>query len=557
MADPDSAPPAEPVLPPAAGVAEARAFQVAAEARAGYALEDAHFAATGPLVVDGASAQEVAAAMNRVREAARFPERAVWAGDLAAAALIQEILRYVIACQAAGGEGPALAAAAADLEQRLGGDAGRLLQSFAAGFPSTPVFRAERTPAEHLAGITGDVPNAMLALEELIMLRLANENPAFTRFRDLHDDAPLEQGTAYAAAIAALESFFAGLPAPGPGGASLFETLRAPMRSSPTSLVGQLEYIRANWAGLLGERFAGLPTRILRTLDLLAEERAFRAVGPPGPPPVPDAASLRGAGEYERFSEDRSWMPRLVMVAKSTYVWLDQLSRRYGRDLHRLDQVPDEELEALGAAGFSGLWLIGVWERSEASRRLKHLRGNPDAVASAYALYDYVVAADLGGPEALDDLRHRAAAKGLRLASDMVPNHVGIDGRWVIEHPDWFLSLPQSPYPGYSFHGPDLSSDDRVTLQIAPGSDEVPGQITIKATSAESGDNVSEVDALVEGGPLEIAFNARYLMEVLTVIDTPQVVLETTRPDRPGVFRPVGLGPEEFTHVIMPMQLNR
>jgi DNA polymerase III subunit beta len=100
-------------------------------------------------------------------------------------------------------------------------------------------------------------------------------------------------------------------------------------------------------------------------------------------------------------------------------------------------------------------------------------------------------------------------------------------------------------------------ASDRVTLQIAPGSDTVPGQITIKATSAESGDNVSEVDALVEGGPLEIAFNARYLIEVLSVIDTPQVVLETTRPDRPGVFHPLGAGPEEFTHVIMPMQLTR
>ncbi len=100
-------------------------------------------------------------------------------------------------------------------------------------------------------------------------------------------------------------------------------------------------------------------------------------------------------------------------------------------------------------------------------------------------------------------------------------------------------------------------ASDRVTLQIAPGSETVPGQITIKATSAEAGDNVSEVDALVEGTPLEIAFNARYLMDVLSVIDTPQVVLETTRPDRPGVFRPVGAGPEEFTHVIMPMQLSR
>ena len=62
---------------------------------------------------------------------------------------------------------------------------------------------------------------------------------------------------------------------------------------------------------------------------------------------------------------------------------------------------------------------------------------------------------------------------------------------------------------------------------------------------------------MVEGTPLEIAFNVRYLMDVMNVIDTPQVVLETTRSDRPGVIRPVGAGPEEFTHVIMPMQIQK
>ena len=100
-------------------------------------------------------------------------------------------------------------------------------------------------------------------------------------------------------------------------------------------------------------------------------------------------------------------------------------------------------------------------------------------------------------------------------------------------------------------------ASDRVLFQIVPGSDTAPGQVILRATSAVAGDNVSEVDALVEGGGLEIAFNARYLIEVLSVIDTPQVVLETSRSDRPGVFHPVGTGPEEFTHVIMPMQLNR
>ncbi len=100
-------------------------------------------------------------------------------------------------------------------------------------------------------------------------------------------------------------------------------------------------------------------------------------------------------------------------------------------------------------------------------------------------------------------------------------------------------------------------SANNVKLQVAPGSDTVPGQLVLRANSAEMGDNVSELDALVEGNEVEIAFNVRYLMDVLGVVDTPTVVLETTQSMRPGVIRPVGSGPEEFTHVIMPMQLTR
>jgi DNA polymerase III subunit beta len=100
-------------------------------------------------------------------------------------------------------------------------------------------------------------------------------------------------------------------------------------------------------------------------------------------------------------------------------------------------------------------------------------------------------------------------------------------------------------------------ASDRVVFSIVPGATETEGQLIIRATSAEAGDNVSELDAVVEGAAVEVAFNVRYMMEVMAVIDTPEVVLETTRSDRPGVFRPVGTGPEEFTHVIMPMQLQR
>ncbi len=96
-----------------------------------------------------------------------------------------------------------------------------------------------------------------------------------------------------------------------------------------------------------------------------------------------ESAALAGFGgqeEPESFSQDLDWMPGLVLMAKSTYVWLDQLSRTYGRAIRTLDGIPDEELDQLASRGFTGLWLIGLWERSHASQRIKQLQGNPDAV---------------------------------------------------------------------------------------------------------------------------------------------------------------------------------
>jgi glycosidase len=172
------------------------------------------------------------------------------------------------------------------------------------------------------------------------------------------------------------------------------------------------------------------------------------------------------AHEYEKFSPDTAWMPNTVLIAKSTYVWLAQLSKQYGRRIARLDEIPDEELATLSRRGLNSLWLIGVWERSRASRTIKQLCGNTDAVASAYSLFDYRIAEDLGGEAAYINLRDRAYRNGVRLASDMVPNHMGIDSPWVVEHPEWFISRAESPYPAYSFNGPDLSSDGRVEIKI-------------------------------------------------------------------------------------------
>ena len=64
------------------------------------------------------------------------------------------------------------------------------------------------------------------------------------------------------------------------------------------------------------------------------------------------------------------------------------------------------------------------------------------------------------------NLRDRAWRYGIRLASDMVPNHMGIDSPWVIDHPDWFVSWITRPFPSYSFNGPDLSTNPAVSINI-------------------------------------------------------------------------------------------
>ncbi|MBQ1198071.1 MAG: alpha-amylase, partial [Spirochaetaceae bacterium] len=170
--------------------------------------------------------------------------------------------------------------------------------------------------------------------------------------------------------------------------------------------------------------------------------------------------------EYERFTPDREWMPRVVLMAKTVLVWLNQLSEKYKRPITRLDQIPDEELDTLAQEGFTGLWLIGLWERSWGSKRIKQICGNPEAAASAYSLHDYDIAGDLGGWEALDNLRKRLWYRGIRLASDMVPNHTGLDAKWVVERPDLFIQSYDCPFPSYTFNGENLSLDPRVSVYL-------------------------------------------------------------------------------------------
>ena len=90
-----------------------------------------------------------------------------------------------------------------------------------------------------------------------------------------------------------------------------------------------------------------------------------------------------------------------------------------------------------------------------------------------------------------------------------------------------------------------------VRLMIAPGGELTPGKLVISARSEEIGDDVGEIDALVEGAEAKIAFNGKYLTDVLSVLHEAQVAVETTSPSSPGVIRPVGA--DNYIHVVMPM----
>ncbi len=466
-------------------------FHVSRDVRRKYDVDEVLFNYAGNLVFGNiAASRKLAKNINEARAREGGSAATVHAGALFAMGLIDELNHAMVARYRQTLDPAVLPEALRWLESKGNAiEVDKLLRKFTEQFPNVSIYRGEKTITEWLRESTQDMPNREAALEELLMLWLANINPAFTPFKEFFDDQSLQQQTIYKNVTTEFKDYFATRPQIAPEIGSLLDALKAPMLASPDSLGGQLDYIRENWAEHLGPDLR----KILLAIDILREEDI--AIWMRFHPPSTHSRHGHdlggwgaegflgdqfvgfgiGAGgrqlgqplhEYEAFSPDQAWMPTVVLIAKSTYVWLEQLSKKYQRHIHRLDQIPDEEMGLLASRGLNGLWLIGLWERSTASQTIKRLRGQADAVASAYSLKDYRIAEDLGGPAAYEHLRNRAAAAGIRLASDMVPNHMGIDSTWVMEHPEWFLSRHDSPFPAYQFQGPDLSTDSRFEIRI-------------------------------------------------------------------------------------------
>lgn len=371
-----------------------------------------------------------------------FSETAPSAGDLYGAGYIVNAWRILLESFAKEPQ-PYEPAISAMLTDSLGPEeSDAVFGDFARDFPSGAARRESQDPKKNF--------------RKWIITHLVQNDPALTPFSALFQNPDEKDDGKKAWSLA--EVLDRQLTRRGPERDTPLATLKKPITAAPNSVSGQLRYILTHWGSILGD-WAG---SLVGVLDMIEEETRPRFFGP-GPARGPGLELLDGRA---RFSRDDDWMPKVVLLAKNVLVWLNQLSAAYGHHIQRLDQVPDEELNLITSRGFNALWLIGLWERSPASREIKRRMGNPQAAASAYSLFGYDIAGELGGWPALDNLKHRAAARGLRISSDMVPNHVGIDSDWVRHHPERLLGVAECPYPAYSFFGDDLSGDGAVDIRV-------------------------------------------------------------------------------------------
>ena len=142
--------------------------------------------------------------------------------------------------------------------------------------------------------------------------------------------------------------------------------------------------------------------------------------------------------------------PALYQI--NTRILLYELGAALGRAA-TLEDVPDSALDEIAADGFDWVWLLGVWQTGEAGRqvslRMPELQPEyrellPDFTAddvcgSPFAVREYVVHRDFGGPGALERFRRRLAERGAKLMLDFVPNHTALDHPWVREHPEFYV----------------------------------------------------------------------------------------------------------------------
>ena len=436
-------------------------MKIMRDARKKYQLSEYTFSDFGNLIFNGDiyAVRKFIQQINEKKDLINYPELAIKTAYFNAMALIYEIYDAIIEKYKKDTQNDNIAEELYDhLENVFGSEEIKeSIEALTKEFPPENVYENIIDLDKYLELKTNGIKNEKRLLNEVITLWLGNTNPSFVPYIEFFDDEKLEKQTDYREIVDEISKFFENKQKYGPNDQNLIEMLKAPFELYPHSLREQLEYIYKNWNEFLDE----FTYKILLALDLIREEEQFRGIGP-GKSKAYEYDMMEG----ENFTPDKDWMPKVVMLAKNVYVWLSQLSKKYQRSINKLHEIPDEELREIHDYGFNALWLIGVWERSQASKKIKRWCGNPEAEASAYSLYDYTIAYDLGGEDSFQNLKKRASVNGIKLASDMVPNHTGIVSKWTLEHPDWFISLPYPPFPSYQYSGENLAGNADIGIYL-------------------------------------------------------------------------------------------
>ncbi len=182
---------------------------------------------------------------------------------------------------------------------------------------------------------------------------------------------------------------------------------------------------------------------------------------------------------------DRTFTARMHphLYEINTWAWLEEQSRRARKPV-TLGAVPDQEWDGLHGLGFDLVWLMGIWKRSAAGRRIFRTDINSftwydaalpgwavtDVVGSPYSIQDYAPDPRIGTWSEIDAVRRKIHDRNMSLILDFVPNHTGPDHPWIQAQPDYYIQGTLADFrrnPSAFF----LAETDRGPLFIARGKD--------------------------------------------------------------------------------------
>ena len=429
-----------------------RSFHMRRKVRQRYGLSDTIFGLHGNVILMNHT--HVHDFITRANSK-RSEKQAFKIGEINAIGLIDELWHYIVALYAR--KEHRLWSRALDYVQKkvLPDDLKKLLIDFVEDFPPSSLLSGKKTSQEYLESRDNNESIMEIETEELLLVYLANNNPAFKPYLHLFEDVVLMKNPVYEELISLLKEFFSQLSPVDQSGETLYEALYSPIAHFPNDLSKQVAYIVDRFGLILTPL---MNQRMIAALDLLREKHNAEEN---------DQNETETAEQIEKNSlENQHSMTDAVMVWKNVFIWLYQLGKEYGMNIRTFAEIPDQEIARLAETGINTLWLTGIWERSYASQKIRKAMGLDDHYGSVNSLYDYQIARQLGGWAGLQNLKDRLHMRNIRLATSMIPSQVGIDSKMVIERPDLFLQRRLAPLATYTYKSDNLSTNTAVEIYL-------------------------------------------------------------------------------------------